>query len=261
MFTQNVDVIQAINAVELVDPLGANEIIDPEVYTLVNERYIYRYKLETFHGAGEKFDGLRAEDLIEAIVGGFGDRRGWPDGFGNMLVDVVIGWLDKKELYETELDPGMTALPAGSVTIDVVDPGSIVVGDSLLIGNKVHVIVNDVTLPNAIEFDPTFEAVSAAEFAAGPVTVRRFGEVPYLIRRALVLWAVRSGIYLTPGSGGSGNALGFVVEERTDNYSYKLNRGASASGANPANDPTSTGYADIDQLLMGFVQPPVAGWV
>lgn len=258
--TRNSDHIQEIRSVEIIDPLGqGNSVVDPVAYSLVNDRMIIRYKLGDLDN-GQTFDGVTAEDVIDVLVAGFGKRKVWPDGNANLLIDVVLGWQDPRKTKVESKTVGLTSLPVGSTTFTLVNAGDIQVGDSLLVGDSVHVIVKTIA-GNVVTFDPTFDAVPAAEFASGNQPyVRRYGQVPYLIKRALVLWAVRAGLPSTPGGGGSGSLASYLVEERTDNYQYKLNR-SSAGGTNPANDPTSTGYADIDQLLAGFSQPPFAGWV
>jgi len=179
----------------------------------------------------------------------------FPEGFGNIKVNGVFGWIENSRgQIETELAAPVTA---GDNQIQVVDGSAFRKRDIIDIDGPddttpLRVIAEGVS-GNIIAVDTIVDPVDAPLGSA----VTSWGQVPNLIEIVLGRWLVK--LFTVDGGGGGGGPIippGAIKRERIDSYEYER--------FEPDDDEIQgvvTGDSIADRLLQAFTAPPHVGFV
>lgn len=166
----------------------------------------------------------------------------FPTGVANVELAGVFGWLERRAPFVTVL---VEPLAPGATEAKVADPSGLRAGDAVLIDGRVSVLLSDV-----VRFDP------AEDGAPAGARVVAYGRVPRPVRRACLMIAARNRHGLATAAAVQQAIADRVVEERTDNYMYRL-----ATWGESERPPEARGDLDVEQLLADFVAPPFVGVV
>ncbi len=180
------------------------------------------------------------ERYVELVRGSF------PRGRANVEIDGVFGWLERRPKVEAriaaDLAPGDT-----EATLDEV--AGLREKDALLIDGHVPLIVGGLDGAKV-----TGDPVPTGAPAGSPVVT--YGRVPRPVERACLMLTVRSRHGLATDAGARAAVSDRIIEERTDNYMYRLAPSREAEG-----DERTTGDLAVDRLLADYVAPPYVGVV
>ncbi|MCC6311569.1 MAG: hypothetical protein IT345_11750 [Trueperaceae bacterium] len=180
------------------------------------------------------------ERYVELVRGAF------PAGRANVELDGVFGWLEARPKVATEL---AEALVAGATEATLADAAGLRPKDALLVGDELPLLV--ASLAGATV---TGEPVPAGA-PAGALVVA-YGRVPRPVERACLMLAVRHRHGLATDAGARAAVNDRIIEERTDNYLYRLAAPQAAGG-----DERTSGDLAVDRLLADYVAPPFVGVV
>jgi hypothetical protein len=211
-------------------------------------------QIELFSMGRSRFfsgEGTFNERRSDFILSQSGSVNKFAHGAGNFWLEGVLGWLeDLKEVSALTT----TAVVAGDTEVDLDNVGEIEVGDAVLIGQKLCVIVIEIT-GNTIKWD--WPALSAAPIGT---RVRCFGHIPLDIARAAIMLAIRWKDPVGSEEGQTSLVSGRLMSEHTDNYSYSLGRDEGGGGGG-GGVVVTTGDSMVDQIIANFVPPPYVGFV
>lgn len=239
---------------------GSFRLIDPKFYSITDsERRIRLRTIDKLPSppdraflAGSQVDGL----TIDRVIPPGSPARRFPYDDSNVHMVGFFGWLELSEKFETVLTAD---LAAGGTSVTVQDSGDVETNDLLLIDRRFWVIVGAVATTSVPEdpgpaVDGVFTIDPSPKAAASGAEVIRFGQVPLLIRQAVLRTAVAN--QYTPGSDQEVE-LGLrqrIKREETDNYEiefFSSNRSASTE--------TGTGDPRADAILSRFRASTVSG--
>jgi hypothetical protein len=211
-------------------------------------------QIELFTMGGRLFTGggtfyERRRDFILSQSGSVHD---FEHGAGNFMLEGVLGWLENLKNVDQLTT---TDVNVGDTEVDLDDVGDIQAGDAVLLGQKLCVILIEVT-GNTIKWD------WPSEFSIPSGTrVRCFGQVPLDIVRACLMLVIRWKDPIGSDEGQSSVIQGRLMSERTDNYSYTLGKDEGGGGGGGGGTVVTTGDTWVDQILANFVPPPYVGLV
>jgi hypothetical protein len=180
------------------------------------------------------------ERYVELARGVFPRRR------ANVEIDGVFGWLEARPKVETRLAED---LAAGATEATLAGAAGLRPKDALLIGERVPLLVASIAGAKV-----TGDPVPASAPAGTPAVA--FGRVPRPVERACLMLAVRSRHGLATDAGARAAVSDRLIEERTDNYMYRLAPARETDG-----DERTTGDLAVDRLLADYVAPPFVGVV
>jgi len=180
------------------------------------------------------------ERYVELVRGAF------PRGRANVEIDAVFGWLESRPKVKTRLAED---LAAGDTEATLADTTGLRVKDALLVGAHVPLIAGSLA-GTKVTGDPV---PAGAPAGTGVVA---YGRVPRPIERACLMLAVRSRHGLATDAGARAAVSDRIIEERTDNYMYRLAPSPEADG-----NERTTGDQAVDRLLADYVAPPYVGVV
>lgn len=182
---------------------------------------------------------------------------GFREGRGNWRVTGTIGWMDICDpIIETELTADIAR---GDTTISVTSTDGMRPRDCVLIisddgsGTEPKLnqafIINDITDSTTIEIDPSLVNLSSPGFSIV------YGRVPGPINEVAIRLAARrlqtNVTTPTPPSD-------LVIEERVDNYRYKLS--GPPGGESSTDSGSSSGDLEADRILQEYTAPPMLEW-
>jgi hypothetical protein len=180
------------------------------------------------------------ERYVELIRGVF------PKGRANVEIDGVFGWLEARPKVGTALAAGLST---GDTEVELAGAMDLRPKDALLIGGHVPLIVGRIA-GTKVTGDP----VPGGAPPGTPAVTH--GRVPRPVERACLMLAARSRHGLATDAGARAAVGDRIIEERTDNYMYRLAPAREAGG-----DEHTTGDLAVDRLLADYVAPPFVGVV
>jgi hypothetical protein len=193
--------------------------------------------------AGSSFYGMAEGSVVSA---GSPARR-FPYDDKNVRVVGTFGWIERSERFETTLS---APLAAGGTTMSVVDASELVKDDILLIDGAFWVIAGDIAGLD-ITIDPSPRKADAG------ASVIRWGQVPLLVREAVLRTAVAGRFDIGSEEEADIDERSRIKKEETDNYKIEFFAGPKSSFASGG-----TGDPRADAILSRFRAPAVAGeWV
>jgi hypothetical protein len=180
------------------------------------------------------------ERYLEVVTGTL------PRGRANVEMDAVFGWLEARPKVETSL---AADLAAGATEAVLAGAAGVRPKDALLIGDTLPLLV-----ASLVGATVTSDPVPVPAPAGAPVVA--YGRVPRPVERACLMLAVRSRHGLATDAGARAAVTDRIIEERTDNYLYRLAPPQDTSG-----DERTSGDLAVDRLLADYVAPPFVGVV
>ncbi len=202
----------------------------------------------------------------QSFVQGYVRRSEFPEGTQNVEIDGVFGWLEGRKEVETKLDGTVAVGTRAQIAVDSVagfkvknivdvidsDELSATFGQSLL-----RFIVNEIDVNTKVL---KFDAVELTEALPNDSKVITYGRVPRMVERAVLILVNRIKDVLGSSASASVTITDRIIEERTDNYMYRL-REENAEDLGNTRSPFSTGSVEADRLLAHFHAPPYWGVV
>jgi len=195
--------------------------------------------------------------------------------YRSVALTAVFGWID---LSDTKHETTLAApLAKGASSISLVDTGDVEKNDLLLIDGRFWVIANAVTLPSVAEIpevpeiiSPPTPAVPAVPGVPGTVThdpspkaavigatVVRYGQVPRLLREAVVRTLLVNVVTTGSDDEADQDLRRRLRREETDNYEAEF-----FAAPNGPKLTAGTGDPRADAILSRFMAPAVSGeWV
>jgi hypothetical protein len=175
---------------------------------------------------------------------GYADKV-WKRGIQNYEIEGVFGWIDLKSRKQTELSADISV---GQTIVELGSTNGLLAGDSILIGSQ-HFFINEVLGPTEIGIDPSYSQINA------PVDVFRYGRIPEDLVYATIL-LVLDKPFVGRASEEYEEFDGFarIRSEKTDNYSYTLDRSQKASEED-SYSRGGTGNLEVDSILSRYCAP------
>lgn len=260
--TPNYDKIVLLDDLEFV---GTNEFGDPlsnlsffevdrQSWTVIRDRFVDLRGSTFVQPLRSRFTQVEAAQFLSAI--GLRKRPRFTEGRNNWRFTGTFGWLDPvlAPVLEMEIQ-GPVLLDGTSIVVD--DVTGLLVGDSIISDDNVHAIVTAIdTGTDTITIDPATAAIP--EFQDPPTnsvrtTIFRHGRVPELIQQVATEMVLEFHRFTFGSAEQRAAAIqGLLIEERTDNYRYKL---AAPSGGRNTTSLGSSGRTEWDRILVEFTAP------